>query len=80
MRRAPRVCTPTPARRTKMSPVRARRRLFRAVRRRRTDTPAGTPPTFWGRVGAYEGVTREGVLLLLAPDPVHPAKRVTTGA
>ena len=64
-----------------MGPVSARRgvisRRRKAARRTRS---AAAPPVFWGRVGAYEAVTRDGMLLLLAPDPVHPAKRVVTGA
>lgn len=60
--------------------VSARRALIRAVRRRRPDKALeGAPPAFWGRVGPYEGVTRQGVLLLLAPDATHPARRVTSG-
>jgi|GEM_PF-4127248 hypothetical protein len=64
-----------------MGLVSARRALIgvrrKAARRTRGATAA---PVFWGRVGAYEAVTRDGMLLLLAPDPVHPAKRVVTGA
>ncbi len=41
---------------------------------------AATPPRFWGRIGAYEAVTREGVLFLLGPEPVHPSLRVKGGA
>ena len=36
-------------------------------------------PQFWGRIGAYEGVTRYGILFLLAPEPVHPSRRVKSG-
>ena len=35
---------------------------------------------FWGRIGAYEGVTRHGMLLLLSPEPTHPSRRVTNAA
>jgi hypothetical protein len=81
MRRGLGGYTPTAGRRTKMVPVSARRALLRAVPwRRRVDASAGEPPVFWGRVGAYEGVTRHGVLLLLAPEPAHPAARVRNGA
>ena len=58
----------------------ARRSVVRMVRQARSaaDRAAvpSTPPVFWGRVGDYEGVSREGVLLLLAPDAVHPTLRV----
>jgi len=50
--------------------------FLRAVRRRRPEQPTSEPPVFWGRVGAYEGVTRRGMLFLLAPEPAHPAMRV----
>ncbi|MDQ3895981.1 MAG: hypothetical protein M3326_01815 [Actinomycetota bacterium] len=55
-----------------------RRALRRRVRRRRPE--ALPPPRFWGRIGAYEAVTREGVLFLLGPEPVHPSLRVRGGA
>ncbi len=62
----------------------ARRSVVRMVLRGRSaaeeEGVASTPPVFWGRVGAYEGVSREGVLLLLAPDPVHPTLRVRPDA
>jgi hypothetical protein len=45
----------------------------------RRRAPELGPPVFWGRIGAFEAVTREGVLLLLAPEPSHPSRRVTTG-
>ncbi len=61
-----------------MSPVSVGRALSRRVRRRRSETLA--PPLFWGRIGAYEAVTREGVLFLLGPEPVHPSLRVKTPA
>ena len=65
-----------------MAPVSARRALLRAVGRwglkpAPADADGDRPPVFWGRVGAYEGVCREGILLLLAPEPVHPSLRVT---
>ena len=31
---------------------------------------------FWGRIGAYEAVTRHGMLFLLSPEPSHPSRRV----
>jgi hypothetical protein len=49
-------------------------------RRRRTDRASTPPPRFWGRIGDYDAVTRDGMLLLLAPDRVHPSRRVTTPA
>jgi hypothetical protein len=32
---------------------------------------------FWGRVGEYEAVCRQGILFLLAPEPAHPSLRAT---
>ena len=58
-----------------MFPVSARRALVKAVRRRRSDAGKEEPPVFWGRIGAYEAVTRSGVLLLLSPEPTHPRRR-----
>lgn len=64
-----------------MGAVSARRGVIGMRRKAARRAGAATmPPVFWGRVGPYEAVTREGMLLLLAPDPVHPAKRVATGA
>ena len=60
-----------------MSSVSARRALVKAVRRRRSDAGKEVPPVFWGRIGAYEAVTRSGILFLLAPEPTHPSRRVT---
>ncbi len=60
-----------------MSTVTTRRAILRAIRRRRPDTGGDAPPIFWGRIGDYEAVTRSGVLLLLAPEPAHPSRRVT---
>ena len=62
-----------------MSPV-STRRGPRRRRRRRFDLEADNPPRFWGRIGAYEAVTRDGVLFLLGPEPVHPSLRVKGGA
>jgi hypothetical protein len=45
-------------------------------RRRREEAGAGGPPRFWGRIGAYDAVTRDGVLYLLSPEPIHPSRRV----
>ena len=59
-----------------MSPVSAPRALVNAVRRRRGDAAIEAPPVFWGRIGDYEAVTRSGILLLLAPEPTHPSRRV----
>jgi len=61
-----------------MGGVSARRAFLRTLRRRRPEEAAGEAPVFWGRVGTYEGVTRRGMLLLLAPEPVHPSRRVAT--
>ncbi len=80
MRHRRRGYTPTAVRRTKMVPVSAGRALLRIVRRRQRAQDAGVPPVFWGRVGSYEGVTRRGILLLLSPEPAHPARRVKNGA
>ena len=63
-----------------MSLVIPRRALRRKGRRRRSGATDATPPRFWGRIGAYEAVTREGVLFLLGPEPVHPSLRVKGGA
>jgi hypothetical protein len=65
-------------------PVSGRRALIAGLRRSRSAevwraAATGAPPVFWGRVGIYEGVTRDGMLLLLAPDSVHPALRVKSG-
>jgi hypothetical protein len=62
-----------------MEGVSARRAFLLAVRWRRPEQGAGEPPVFWGRVGAYEGVTRRGILLLLSPEPAHPSLRVKNG-
>ncbi len=62
----------------------AARVLMRAVRGAgagdsvRADPAA--PPLFWGRIGAYEAVSRGGVLFLLAPQPLHPSVRVKVDA
>ena len=60
-----------------MSPMTARRTLLNVVRRRRAGAERDAPQVFWGRIGDYEAVTRSGVLLLLAPEPAHPSRRVT---
>ena len=65
--------------RSKMSLVSVRRGLGRRGRRGRSDPRTDTPPRFWGRIGAYEAVTREGVLFLLGPEPVHPSLRAKGG-
>lgn len=63
--------------------VSAGRAILRAVRRRRSRAERraqlAAPPVFWGRIGSYEAVTRSGILLLLAPDPSHPALRAKRG-
>ncbi len=59
-----------------MSSMSARRRRHPLLRRRRRQD---APPVFWGRIGAYEGVTRHGMLLLLSPEPTHPSRRVANG-
>ena len=58
----------------------ARRALARTMWRRRPGDSADGPPVFWGRIGEYEAVTRHGILLLLAPEPGHPSRRVTNRA
>ncbi len=63
-----------------MSLVIPRRALRRKGRRQRPGATDAAPPRFWGRIGAYEAVTREGVLFLLGPEPVHPSLRVKGGA
>jgi hypothetical protein len=30
---------------------------------------------FWGRIGEYEAVCRQGTLFLLSPEPAHPSLR-----
>ena len=62
-----------------MSAVSTRRGLRRRGRRGRGDPEADNPPRFWGRIGVYEAVTREGVLFLLGPEPAHPSLRVKGG-
>ena len=67
-----------------MGPVSALRAVLRAIRRQpsqhaqRAKTDA--PPVFWGRIGDYEAVTRQGVLFLLSQEPAHPSRRVKTSA
>ena len=60
--------------------VSARRALLTATRRRRSQGAAAgdpkAPPVFWGRIGAYEAVTRHGMLFLLSPEASHPSRRV----
>ena len=41
-----------------------------------SDTKAA--PVFWGRIGDYDAVTRQGVLFLLSQEPAHPSRRVRT--
>ena len=60
-----------------MSTVSARRGRHLLIRRSRQQE---APPVFWGRIGAYEAVTRRGVLFLLSPEPTHPSRRVVNGA
>jgi hypothetical protein len=70
--------------RTKMASVSARRALLHPFRRRRAEEPHEggklPPPVFWGRIGAYEAVSRRGILFLLDPEPSHPSLRVRSGA
>jgi hypothetical protein len=80
MRRRSWVCTPCDPADSKMYLVRPRRALRRKGWRRRSRPATAAPPRFWGRIGAYEAVTREGVLFLLGPEPVHPSLRVKGGA
>jgi hypothetical protein len=56
------------------------RRLRRGVGGQELRPDAKAQPVFWGRIGAYEAVSRDGILFLLAPEPGHPARRVTAGA
>ena len=65
-----------------MRAVSAGRALLTATRRRRAQDVSGgdtkAPPVFWGRIGAYEAVTRHGMLFLLSPEASHPSRRVTS--
>lgn len=63
-----------------MSTMRAGRALLRAVRRRHPEGGAGAAPVFWGRIGEYEAVSREGMLFLLSPEPAHPSQRARNPA
>jgi len=68
--------------RTKMGGVSPRRTLLRVIRRQRSQGALGAdneaPPVLWGHIGAYEAVTRQGVLFLLSQEPAHPSRRVKT--
>jgi hypothetical protein len=55
--------------------VSAGRALRRRWFRHGHEVPKAAP-VFWGRIGAYEAVSRSGMLFLLAPEPSHPALRV----
>jgi hypothetical protein len=67
-----------------MGTVTGGRAVPRALRRRspedalRADPRA--PAVSWGRIGAFDAVSRDGILFLLAPRPAHPALRVRAGA
>ena len=65
-----------------MGAVSALRALLRAIRRQRCQDAQGAktnaPPVFWGRIGDYEAVSRQGVLFLLSQEPAHPSRRVKT--
>lgn len=67
-----------------MAGVSATRAVHLGLRRRvgeddlRADPKAR--PVYWGRIGAYDAVSRDGILFLLAPQPRHPARRVSAGA
>jgi hypothetical protein len=67
-----------------MEAVSALRAVLRAIRRQPPHDVQGAggkaPPVFWGRIGDYEAVTRQGVLFLLSQEPAHPSRRVTTSA
>jgi hypothetical protein len=63
-----------------MSAMSGGRTLLRALWCRRRDDTDGVPPKPWGRIGAYEAVTRQGTLLLLSPEPSHPSRRATNSA
>ena len=58
--------------------------MLRAIRRQPSEDVRGAdakaPPVFWGRIGDYEAVTRQGVLFLLSQEPTHPSRRVKTSA
>ena len=64
--------------------VKALRAALRAIRRQPSQDALGAdtdaPPVFWGRIGDYEAVTRQGVLFLLSQEPAHPSRRVETSA
>lgn len=81
MRRRAGVCIPTTPRGHHYGVVGPLRTIVGVLRRRRPDGgPDAAPALFWGRVGPYEAVTRRGTLYLLAPDAVHPARRVRESA
>ena len=67
-----------------MEAVSALRAVLRAIRRQRSHDAQGAgteaAPVFWGRIGDYEAVTRQGVLLLLSQEPAHPSRRVKASA
>ena len=59
--------------------------MLRAIRRQPSQDDAQgadtkAPPVFWGRIGDYEAVSRQGVLFLLSQEPAHPSRRVKTSA
>ena len=58
--------------------------MLRAIRRQLSHDAQGAdtkaPPVFWGRIGDYDAVTRQGVLFLLSQEPAHPSRRVKTSA
>lgn len=60
-----------------MVTMNTRRAVLPALRRRRPTADAGGAPVYWGRIGAYEAVTRDGILLLLSPDSRHASQRST---
>ena len=61
-----------------METMSTRRAVLPALRRRRSDQGAEPAPAYWGRIGQYEAVTRDGILILLSPEPHHPSLRATT--
>jgi hypothetical protein len=64
--------------------VRAWRALRRTLLGRLPDAEVqvdpGAPALPWGQIGAYQAVSRGGILLLISPEPGHPSVRVKRSA
>jgi hypothetical protein len=64
--------------------VRAWRALRRTLLGRLPDPEVQVDPAApalpWGQIGAYQAVSRGGILLLLAPEAAHPSLRVKRSA